>query len=156
MRVRRAAAADVADLARLNAEVQEQHRASLPDVYRETPVVEIEAWMRRLLGDPEFAVLIADEGGGPAVGFAVVRRDTSPGHTFAFPRLRAVVESVGVRDGVRRRGAGRALMATAEEVARAWGATSVVLDVQAFNAGAERFYAALGYRPSSTRLSKRL
>ena len=48
------------------------------------------------------------------------------------------------------------LGAGAEELARAWGAASIVLDVQSFNSGAESFYRALGYRAATLRMSKRL
>ena len=155
VRIRRATGDDVAALARLNAEVQELHRAAMPDRYRDPPVGEIEDWMRGLLGDPDLVLLISEEDGG-AVGFAVVRRQASPGNTFALPRVRAMIEGIGVTATARRRGAGRALMAGAEELARAWGAASIVLDVQSFNSGAESFYRALGYRAATLRMSKRL
>jgi ribosomal protein S18 acetylase RimI-like enzyme len=155
MHVRRAVEGDVAALARLHAEVQALHRAALPHQYRDASLGELEAWMRRLLDDPDVVVLVADEH-GRAVGFAVVRREASSGDALALPRLRAMVEGIGVAATARRRGAGRALMAAAEELARSWGATSVVLDVQSFNTGAEGFYRALGYRAAATRLSKRL
>lgn len=156
MRVRPAVPDDVAALARLNAEVQELHRAARPDRYRDAPLGEIEDWMRQLLADAQVVVLLADGEDGGAVGFAVVRRHESPGHTFALPRLDAVVEAVGVTATAQRRGAGRALMAAAEELGRQWGAATVVLDVQSFNHGAHDFYLALGYRPATTRMSKRL
>jgi ribosomal protein S18 acetylase RimI-like enzyme len=154
MRVRAASAGDVDALARLNAEVQELHRAARPDRYRDAPLAEIADWMRQLLADPAVTVLVAED--GEAIGFAVVRRSDSPGHTFAFPRLSATVEALGVTANAQRRGAGRALMAAAEELARSWGAASVVLDVQSFNQAALDFYRALGYAPATTRMSKRL
>jgi ribosomal protein S18 acetylase RimI-like enzyme len=157
MRVRPASADDVPALARLNAEVQELHRAALPHHYRDAPLGEIEDWMRRLLGDPDVSILLADqEEDGGAVGFAVVRREDSPGNTFALPRVRAMVEGIGVAAAARRRGAGRALMAAAEDLARAWGATAVALDVQSFNEEAHRFYRKLGYTTATHRMSKRL
>ena len=156
VQIRRATGDDVAALARLNAEVQELHRAAMPDRYRDPPIGEIEDWMRLLLGDPDVVLLIAEQEEGGALGFAVVRRESSPGNTFALPRLRAMVEGIGVSATARRRGAGRALMAAAEELARSWGAASVVLDVQTFNSGAEDFYRALGYRAMTTRMSRRL
>jgi ribosomal protein S18 acetylase RimI-like enzyme len=155
MRVRAAGPDDVAALARLNAEVQKLHRAAMPDRYRDPPLGELEDWMRRLLADPDVVLLIAEEDGS-ALGFAVVRREVSPGNTFALPRLRAMVEGIGVATTARRRGAGRALMAGAEELARSWGAAAIVLDVQSFNTDAESFYRALGYATVTRRMSKRL
>ncbi len=154
MRVRAAGSDDVGALARLNAEVQELHRAARPDRYRDASLADIEDRMRALLAEPDVTVLVAED--GEAIGFAVVRRQDRPGNTFALPRLSAVVEALGVTAGAQRRGAGRALMAAAEELARSWGAASVVLDVQSFNRGAQEFYVALGYAPSTVRMSKPL
>jgi ribosomal protein S18 acetylase RimI-like enzyme len=156
MQVRRAVEDDVAALARLHAEVQALHRAALPHRYRDASLGDVEAWVRRLRADPDVVLLVAGEDGDPAVGFAVVRRDASSGDALVLPRLRATVEAIGVASADRRRGVGRALMAAAEELARSWGAASVVLDVQGFNDGAERFYRALGYLPAALRMSKRL
>lgn len=153
MRVRAAGPDDVPALARLHAEVQALHRAARPDDYRDPSLAELEDWMRRLLTDPAVVLLLAEEQ-AEALGFAVVRREASPGHVFAPPRLRALVDGLGVAATARRRGAGRALMAAAEELARTWGAAAVVLDVQGFNTDAERFYRALGYGVARTRLSK--
>ena len=100
--------------------------------------------------------LLLAEDEGLAVGFAVVRREASRGSVLAQPRTRAVVDGLGVAAAARRRGAGRALMAAAEELARGWGANAVDLDVQGFNADAEAFYRALGYEVATRRMSKPL
>lgn len=155
MHVRAADQGDVVALARLNAEVQELHRAARPDRYRDAPVGEIEEWIRQLLADGGVEILLA-EAEGEAIGFAVVRRQESPGNTFALPRLVAMVEAVGVTPIAQRRGAGRALMAAAEELGRQWGAASIALDVQSFNQSAQDFYRALGYRPATVRMAKPL
>jgi ribosomal protein S18 acetylase RimI-like enzyme len=155
MRVRPAGPDDVPALARLHAEVQALHRAALPQHYLDPSLAELEGWMRRLLADPAVVLLLAEEQ-AEALGFAVVRREASPGHVFSPPRLRALVDGLGVAASARRRGVGRALMATAEELARTWGAAAVVLDVQGFNTQAEAFYRALGYEVAKRRMSKGL
>ncbi len=155
MRVRPAGPDDVPALARLNAEVQALHRAALPDQYLDPSLAELEGWIRRLLADPAVALLLAEEQ-SEGLGFAVVRREAAPGTIYTPPRLRALVDALGVAATSRRRGVGRALMTAAEAQARAWGAAAVVLDVQGFNAEAERFYRALGYLPSKLRMSRTL
>ena len=155
MRVRTAELDDVPALARLNAEVQALHRAALPERYSDPPLAAIEEWFRPLLADSEVVVLLAEEEGA-VVGFAVVRREQAAGNVFALPRLSAMVEGLGVTRAARRRGAGRALMAAAEELARGWGAASLALDVLSFNRDAVEFYRALGYQVSKTRMGKRL
>jgi ribosomal protein S18 acetylase RimI-like enzyme len=155
MNVRAAGLVDLPALARLNTEVQDMHRAAMPDKYRVTEAAEVEGWFRRVLEDGGHAVFVAEEG-GLAVGFVIVERSDEPGHVFALPRRLATVGQLGVTAGARRRGVGRALMAAAEAQARAWGATAVMLSVVAFNADADRFYRALGYAPSVTRMTKPL
>jgi ribosomal protein S18 acetylase RimI-like enzyme len=153
MQVRQAGPDDVPALARLNAEVQDLHRAARPQDYLDPALAEIEGWMRRLLADPTVVLLLAEEQ-TDALGFAVVRRVAQPGHVFAPPRQRALVDGLGVAARSRRRGVGRALMAAAEAQGRAWGVATVALDVQGFNADAEAFYRALGYEVASRRMCK--
>jgi ribosomal protein S18 acetylase RimI-like enzyme len=154
-RVRPARADDLSALARLNAEVQALHRAAMPHRYRDPSLDEIEDWVRQLLSDGDVSVLVA-EGDGAAIGFAVVRRSQTAGNTFALPRLAVMVDAIGVAADARRRGAGRALMAAAEELARSWGSATLSLDVQGFNREAEQFYRALGYHTATTRMAKKL
>jgi ribosomal protein S18 acetylase RimI-like enzyme len=155
MRVRAAGSEDVPALARLNAEVQALHRAARPDRYSDPPAAAIEDFFRRTLADGDVAVLIAEEGGA-AIGFAVIRRKHPADDLFALPRLTVNVDGIGVTAAARRRGAGRALMAAAEDQARAWGAAALSLDVQGFNQDALHFYRALGYAVVTTRMAKPL
>jgi GNAT superfamily N-acetyltransferase len=155
MKVRAAGMSDLPALVRLNAEAHAFHMAAVPGAYRVIDPVEVEGWFRGLLAEERYAILVAEEG-GEAIGFAVVERVDEPGHIFALPRRIANVAQLGVTAAARRRGAGRALMAAAEELARAWGASAVTLSVVAFNADADRFYRALGYAPSVTRMTKPL
>ena len=154
-RVRPARADDLSALARLNAEVQALHRAAMPHRYSDPSLGEIEDWLRQLLADGDVTVLVA-EGDGAAIDFAVVRRRQTDGNTFALPRLAVMVDAIGVAADARRRGAGRALMTAAEELARTWGSATLSLDVQGFNREAEQFYRALGYHSATTRMAKKL
>jgi GNAT superfamily N-acetyltransferase len=54
--------------------------------------------------------------------------------------------NMAVDVSVQRRGIGRALLAEAERVARAWPAQSICLDAYDASAGAGQFYARCGYR----------
>ena len=64
------------------------------------------------------------------------------------------MDELAVAASARRLGVGRALMAEAEAVATELGLARVELDVRAWNEGAARFYAALGYAPFATRLGR--
>jgi ribosomal protein S18 acetylase RimI-like enzyme len=153
--IRVARSDDVAALAQLNLEVQRLHLAAMPQRYRDPTAAEVEAHLRELLADADIAILVAEDAGA-LVGFAVVRRVEIEAHVFARARRAASVDALGVAAGARRGGHGRALMAAAENQARAWGATALVLDVQAFNAEAADFYRALGYAPATVRMSRTL
>jgi ribosomal protein S18 acetylase RimI-like enzyme len=153
--IRDATDADLAALAALNSDVQALHRAAMPERYHDTPRAQIEARFRELLADGKFRVLVADAD-GDVVGYAVVMRSEYPGNSFARPRQSAHVDQLGVRADARRGGHGRALMAAAEDVARAWGFATITLEVQSFNAEARGFYAALGYDAVTIKLGKKL
>lgn len=151
--IRDATPGDLPALGPLVAEVQALHRAVAPERYREPTPAEIAAYLADLLDDPDVAVLVADAGATP-VGYLVMRRVDTAGHTFAAPRITAHVDQLAVTAAARRGGHGRALVAACEVRARAWGAAAVTLDVQAWNAGATTFYRALAYEVASRRMAR--
>jgi GNAT superfamily N-acetyltransferase len=61
-----------------------------------------------------------------------------------------------VHPGFRRRGVARRAMEAAEQVAREHGASSLMLNVFAFNEGAIALYQALGYHAASIHMAKSL
>jgi ribosomal protein S18 acetylase RimI-like enzyme len=152
--IRRATFADVRRLAELSCEVQAVHRAAMPERYAAPTVAEIEERFREAFAVADLVILVT-EVGSDVVGYAMVKRIESPGHTFALARVTAHVEQLGVAERARRGGHGRALMAAVEAQARAWDAVAVTLDVQSFNEGAIAFYQALGYDIPTLRMSKR-
>ena len=155
MGVRAAELADAPAVARINAEVQALHRARRPERYRDPSPAEIEDWFWTMLANEDVAILVATDGDA-VVGYAVLRRKASPGNVFAHPQTTAHLDQLGVASTAQRAGHGRALMAAAEAQGRAWGAVAVQLDVQAINPEAARFYAALGYVATASRLARPL
>jgi ribosomal protein S18 acetylase RimI-like enzyme len=69
---------------------------------------------------------------------------------------RAFVGDVSVREEVRRRGYGEAIMTAAEALGRNLGATSIALNVFGHNTGARALYEGLGYETTSVQMRKRL
>ncbi len=61
-------------------------------------------------------------------------------------RTRGHISGLAIRPELRGRGLGRGLVRAAEEAFRADGFTRITLEVRPSNAGALRFYEALGYR----------
>jgi ribosomal protein S18 acetylase RimI-like enzyme len=69
---------------------------------------------------------------------------------------RAFVGDVSVRENVRRRGYGEAIMTAAEALSRDLGATTIALNVFGNNVGARALYEGLGYETTSVQMRKRL
>ena len=121
--------------------------------------------------DPESARLSTDAmsealfpGGVPAAGqfVFVVTDDASPvgslwlGLTLTGPPDTWWVWSIEIEMAARGRGLGRQTMRLAEEFARARGATKLDLTVFRNNTVARGLYESLGYRISTTHMSKEL
>ena len=102
--------------------------------------------LQRALDGPSSIVLVGDAD-GVLVATAMVGHD---GH-------RGWVYYVAVREDVRGRGHGAAIMRAAEDWLRTRGIPKVQLMVRDDNAAAAGFYEALGYEPASVRvLGRRL
>jgi ribosomal protein S18 acetylase RimI-like enzyme len=100
--------------------------------------------------DDEHAVFVAEDGNGERVGFVFVDMDDD----FFTGDPHAHISEIAVaRDGV---GAGRALIATAEEWAQERGSRYVSLHVTARNERARGIYERLGYELEHRRLTKLL
>ncbi len=150
--IRRATIADTTRLVEIIQQVHRLHVTALPDRYRDPTPAEIAVRLSEQLADPAVALLVADHGG--LVGYVVVRRVDTPGHTDAPARVTAYVDQLGVHAEAQRVGHGRALMAAAEAQAATWGATAVTLDVQGFNEAAFAFYQAIGYTVATHRMAR--
>jgi len=69
---------------------------------------------------------------------------------------RAFVADVSVREELRRRGYGEAIMTAAEALGRDLGAGTIALNVFGHNTGARALYEGLGYETTSVQMRKRL
>jgi GNAT superfamily N-acetyltransferase len=100
-------------------------------------------------------VTLVAEVDGRVVGMADVRI-AYPGGSHRPDRY-GLVEELAVREADRRRGAGTALLDAAEDWARRHGCRYAVLDYNAANVEAERFYRErMGYRPAGVIVIKDL
>jgi ribosomal protein S18 acetylase RimI-like enzyme len=157
VRVRAAAAADGPAARGLLRENDELHAALAPGYFRAAGRDESEGAWRRLLDEPNGAVLVAATGaGGAVVGLVIVRVYDTPPDPTMVPRRRAHVDTLVVAAAERRRGVGRRLMDEAGVWARARGAEELVLTTWAGNEAAEAFYRRLGYAPRSTAWTRAL
>ncbi len=102
------------------------------------------------------AMLVA-EYAGAAVGYASLLMDeSSAGDIDEIDYFYAYVSDLGVRQAMRGRGVGTALLAACEERARQAGRKWVRLSVLAANGDALRLYRRLGFDPHIVLLEKRL
>ena len=121
-------------------------RTLLTQLGYEMTEAELERRFDEVSSAPEHSLLVA-ETAGQVVGLM---------HVFTRPALEnpreAVVQAIVVDEAFRRSGAGRHLMAAAEQWGSERGCRSVVLSSNIARASAHAFYAALGYRVSATSL----
>jgi len=101
-------------------------------------------YLRAIRRSPHAAVLVVEVGDG-VIGRLSISRDPHPASRH--------VADLGlmVAQGYRRRGAGRALMAAAEEWAREVGVRKIELHVFPYNAAAIALYERLGYEREGLR-----
>jgi ribosomal protein S18 acetylase RimI-like enzyme len=150
--IREANARDYEALCDIIDEVDTLHRDQLPHIFQKPagPVREKE-YILGLLADENTGLFVA-EVEGQVAGFVHVLICDTPPSPVLVPRHRAFVDSLAVRQELRRHGVGRALMDHAHRWAIAKGAADVELNVFEFNQPAIAFYQALGYETSNRRM----
>lgn len=143
--IRAATDADIPQLCELFAELDTQHLAARPDLFRSDPARSHES-IAELIAGPNSTVLVAaDNHGWGLLGFVCILSHQIPEGIVHRARHVAEVDSLAVRHAVRRLGIGRALL----EKASAWAAQreidGLLLGVYEFNASAVAFYEAMGF-----------
>ena len=98
--------------------------------------------LRKMATYPNYAVYVAEAGGGAIVGtFAFLVMDNLAHHGAPS----AVIEDLCVDGSLRGQGIGRAMMLFAMELARRVGCYKLVLSSNKARTGAHRFYRSLGF-----------
>lgn len=107
--------------------------------YRAT-AAEVERRFRVLAGDPDGALMVADDGDGRVIGWIHVC-----GRRFLESDPYAEIGGLVVDAGARRRGAGRALLLEAERWARRHGYSTMRIRSNMKRTEAKPFYERMGY-----------
>ena len=139
MIIRTATPADAADLARMN--------AAFNGVYDSAAQI-----AARLAACADIETAILAELDGQVGGFACVR--IVPCVLYAEPY--AELTELYVEPAFRRRGLGRALIASAEQLARGRGATDLLIMTGVGNAVAQALYRAAGYDTYAVALNRKV
>ena len=112
------------------------------------------------LRDDFSAVLSADdktlfvgELAGEVVGFADIYVTATRSHRVQIPRVLGVIDGLFVTSRSRGRGVGRCLLEAAQSWFAEHGATTIELNVYAFNTTAIAAYEAMGFQPLMVRLA---
>lgn len=111
---------------------------------------QVEARLRKMAGNPEHIVFVAEHPDGKLAGYA----DLFLFHTVGAD-VRVEVGGLVVDEASRSRGVGAILMARAEEWARDMGCSAVSLRSNVIREAAHRFYEKLGYGIIKTQKSFR-
>ena len=121
-----------------------EHHGRLDPLF--TPRPGADAEIRNLIAaqlrDRDAAIFVWDAGAGPE-GFCTVRVDRAP--PILAEVERAEITDLGVREGLRRRGIGRALVGAATDWIAARGVARVEVRVAAGNREGQAFWRALGF-----------
>ena len=146
--IRRATTEDIDALLKMAAEMTASASA---EVWKLHPDGSRPAYEEAIASSESTAfVALAD---GEIVGVLVAQAHSDPTGPPATRRYVQLSE-LGVREGYRRRGIGRALVGRAERWARGRGISRVELSVEGFNDEARGFYGDLGFSARTQRLCK--
>ncbi len=151
MRVRPATAGDAQAIAVLNAEVQELHARTLPQLFKPPDPASFSAAIAELLAGPQNRVFIADED-GEAVGYLYAQVVRRPESALRHALDLVYIHHIAVRRTHRGQGCGEALVQRALALAREEGIARVELDVWSFNEGARAFFRRQGFTVFNERM----
>jgi ribosomal protein S18 acetylase RimI-like enzyme len=151
--IRRAVAADVSAIARLNGDVQRLHAAAHGQLFK--PAGEGEAilsWFATALAKPGAHLLIGAVE-GELVGYIYGQVTPYPENPFRYPLEIGLIDQLSIRPTFQRRGYGEALLDALLAIFREAGLAQVELSVWAFNESARRFYERRGFATVQHRMS---
>jgi ribosomal protein S18 acetylase RimI-like enzyme len=143
--IRRACGTDALFLSQAIQELQELHSAAMPELFKPTIEPYTPEKLSDLLSNPMTHLFIADVAGQP-VGFAHFWKFDEPEGENNFPNSKIFISYVYVQSERRRNGIGRALIVAAQNLAEELKASSIELNVMAFNASARDFFLKCGFR----------
>jgi len=151
--IRRATAADVAAVARLNGDVQRLHAAAHGDLFKPADEGdEIAAWFAATLVKPGAHLLIGTVD-GEVVGYIYGVAMPYQENPFRYPLAIGLVDQLSISPAFQRRSYGEALLDALLAIFRDAGVTRVELSVWAFNETARRFYERRGFAVAQYRMS---
>lgn len=142
---RRATAADLDALVRLNAHVQSWHATHHPETFHAAPdPAAVHAHFAAALADSAVTILLSGE---PPCAYALCALRDRPANAFSPPRRRLSIDQIATDPAHRRQGHALALLGAACALAREAACDEVILDSWADNADAHAVFRAMGFAP---------
>jgi len=115
---------------------------------------EVRRLLEAVLRDPDSAIFVYEDGGSRFAGFSAIRIDRAP--PILVEGERAEITDLWVEPGERRRGIGRALVASAVAWIRERGVERCEVRVSSGNAGGQAFWRDVGFGDLMDVLHRRL
>ncbi len=154
MQIREAKQSDIKSIADLYEELNSEHNALLPEIFRKAARASIEWHIFSIFGNFNSTILVAEE--EEILGFAHITVEQVKNNSMFEDRCYAWVHNLCVRKERRGQGVGSALMKAAESWSAERGATTMELTVWEANEGALHFYESLSYKTLNRHLTKSL
>ena len=152
MKVRKAERADIPSLLRLLYQVHAVHAEGRPDLFKRGCKKYTEEDLEKILANEKTPVLVYDDGGVLGYAFCVLEEiKESPS---LVDRKSLYIDDVCVDENERGKHIGKTLYEAVIGLAEEKGCYHVTLNVWDLNAGAMRFYEALGMTPLKVTMEK--
>lgn len=153
MEIRRAVAADVPTIVRLNRDVQRLHAEAQGELFKPAGEGgEIAAWFAAVLAKPGAHLLIGTVD-GEVVGYIYGQITAYWENPFRYPLDLGLVDQLAISPAFQRRGYGEVLLDALVAIFLDAGISRIELSVWAFNDSARRFYERRGFVVTQHRMS---
>lgn len=136
---------DLPQILELTEQLHRLHHQNRPDLYKPFDREATARYFQLSADDPDHIYLLAEKD-GQALGYTHIIIRERTGSMVMTDRCTFLIEEIGVREGYRRRGIGRALLTEVQRLAAMKGADTIELCVWAFNEDAAAFYQKAGFR----------
>lgn len=132
-----------------------EHVEGRPDIYKEMKDIFLEEEYSKMLTDPDYIMIGAEED-GRLTGFLIAKRKITPVNPMLHRNRTFFVDALFVEQDCRRRGIARRLYEYLASEAEKEECARIDLKVWDFNKGAQAFYQSMGFQIQSYNMEKKL
>lgn len=136
-------------------EGHDEHVEALPHIFKDVQEVMPMSYYQQLIDEPDSDIVIA-QCSDEVVGFAVISLEQAPSFESVMPRKYAYIHDFGVKGNQQRKGIGNLLFMSCKKWAKTNDASSIELNVWAFNNKAIAFYEQVNMQCVSQKMELKL